>query len=180
MSASAAYNTRHGAVAPALNTQFDPDELMGSSIPFTDPFADDFDSKDFRTSGFSSCHPSPAASQSPLASSLGRASSTPASSQEAQRAPSAFIQLLDCMSLQRTPSLPPAGPAMYPEPETEAVPDRARLTPEQAIDIFKIRRTKTARTAGLLATKYGISPKAIRDIWTRKSWAQDTRPHWND
>jgi len=180
MSASAAYDTRLGAVAQALDTQFDPVELMGSSIPFMDPFADDFDSKDFRTTGVSRCHYSPAASQSTLASSLGRAASTPASSQEAQHAPSAFIQLLDCMSLQRTPSLPPAGPATYPEPEPEAVPERARLTKEQAIDIFKIRRTKTARTAGLLATKYGISPKAIRDIWTRKSWAEETRPHWNE
>jgi len=155
--------------------QFDPVELMGSSIPFTDPFANDFDSKDFSTTGVSCCHNSPAARQSTLVSSLGRASSTPSSSQEAQRA----IQLLDCMSLQRTTSLPPAGPTTYPAPEPEAVPERARLTPEQAIDIFKIRRTKTARTASLLATKYGISPKAIRDIWTCKSWAQDTRPHWN-
>jgi len=92
----------------------------------------------------------------------------------------ADIQVLECMSLQRTPSFPPDGPVVYLEPEPEAVPDRVRLTPEQAIDIFKMRGTKKARTASLLATKYGITPKAIRDIWTRKSWAQDTRPHWNE
>jgi hypothetical protein len=39
-----------------------------------------------------------------------------------------------------------------------------RLTPEQAIAIFRTRRTKTARTASRLVTKYGITPKAIRDI----------------
>ena len=58
---------------------------------------------------------------------------------------------------------------------------RMKLNPEQAIDIFKTRRTKKVRTAaaGLLATKYGIAPKAVRDIWTRKSWVKDTWPPWN-
>ena len=59
-----------------------------------------------------------------------------------------------------------------------SVPGRARLNPEQAINIFKQRATKTKDTATLLATKYGVSSKAIRDIWTRKSWAEDTRPFW--
>lgn len=62
-------------------------------------------------------------------------------------------------------------PALVPE-------ERIRLTPDQAIHIFKLRTTKTARTAALLSAKYGLTPKAIRDIWTRKSWAQDTRPFW--
>jgi len=57
--------------------------------------------------------------------------------------------------------------------------ERFRLTPEQAIHIFRMRSTKTKATAGLLAVKYGISPKAIRDIWTRKSWTQETRPYWS-
>ena len=166
-------------MVPAVDSQFDPIQLIGSQIPFTDPFADDFD-YDFCTTGFARCRSAPAASQLTLATSLGRAATTLASSQQIQHAPAAFVQLLECMSLRRTPSFPPAGPAAYPEPQSEAVPDRARLTPEQAIDIFRMGRTKTARTAGILATKYGISPKAIRDIWTRKSWAQDTRPHWND
>jgi len=179
---SAAHHARLGAMAQVFDTQFDPMELIGSPIAFTDPFA--FDDNDFRpssyTSGFASCRSNPAASQLTLASSLGCAVASPASPQQAQHAPPAFIQLSECMPLQRTPSFPPAGPAAYPEPQSEAVPDRARLTPEQAIDIFRMGRTKTAHTASLLGTKYGISPKAIRDIWTRKSWAQDTRPHWND
>jgi len=170
-----AHNARLDAVAPVFDTQFDPMELIGTNIPFTDPFA--FDDIDFRASYYTSdlarC-PSASAASHPMLGS-GRAEATSASSQDTQRAPAAIIQLLECMC---TPSFPPAGPVIYPEPET--VPDRARLSPEQAIDIFRMRRTKTARTASLLATKYGISPKAIRDIWTRKSWAQDTRPHWNE
>lgn len=57
--------------------------------------------------------------------------------------------------------------------------ERVKLTLDQAIHIFKLGRTKTARTAAQLATEYGITPKAIRDIWTKKSWAQDTRPYWS-
>ena len=57
---------------------------------------------------------------------------------------------------------------------------RVKLTSDQAIHIFKLGKTKTARTAAQLATKYGITPKAIRDIWTRKSWAHDTRPYWSE
>jgi len=47
---------------------------------------------------------------------------------------------------------------------------RVRLTTEQAITIFRMRRTKTVRTASRLATKYGITPKAnapwlVRDLY---------------
>jgi len=59
-----------------------------------------------------------------------------------------------------------------------SVPGRARLNAEQAIHIFNQRATKTRHTAALLAAEYGISSKAIRDIWTRRSWAEDTRPFW--
>jgi len=55
---------------------------------------------------------------------------------------------------------------------------RARLNAEQAINIFHQRATKTKHTAALLAAEHGISSKAIRDIWTRKSWVEDTRPFW--
>lgn len=62
---------------------------------------------------------------------------------------------------------------------TPAPTERFRLTADQAIHIFQLKTTKTPRTAALLAAKYGISPKAIRDIWTRKSWAETTRPYWS-
>ena len=55
---------------------------------------------------------------------------------------------------------------------------RTRLNVQQAINIFNQRATKTKHTAALLAAEYGISSKAIRDIWSRRSWAEDTRPFW--
>jgi len=169
-------------VALAFDTQFDPVELIGTQIAFADPFA--FDDNDFRASYFTlgPAHCStPAASQGTLGSSIGRATATPTTSQQAQHAPAAFIQRLEqCMPLLRTPSFPPHGLVEHLELEPAGVPGRVRLTPEQAIDIFKMRRTKKTRTAGLLAIKYGITPKAVRDIWTRKSWAKETRPHWNN
>ena len=88
--------------------------------------------------------------------------------------------MLECMPLQHTPSPPTAGPVYADkdlQPKVRRV-RRARLSPEKAIRIFMLRRTKTKDTAALLAAKYGITPKAIRDIWTRKSWVKDTRPYW--
>ena len=58
------------------------------------------------------------------------------------------------------------------------VPERGRLTPDQAIYIFMQKETKSSRTAALLAAKYGVTPKAIRDIWSHRTWAHNTRPHW--
>ena len=61
---------------------------------------------------------------------------------------------------------------------TNVICDRVRLTSDQAISIFNQRETKTKHTAALLSAKYGISPKAIRDIWTRRSWVTETRLYW--
>eukprot|EP00277_Geminigera_cryophila_P013944 CAMPEP_0179442748 /NCGR_PEP_ID=MMETSP0799-20121207/26246_1 /TAXON_ID=46947 /ORGANISM="Geminigera cryophila, Strain CCMP2564" /LENGTH=188 /DNA_ID=CAMNT_0021228205 /DNA_START=23 /DNA_END=589 /DNA_ORIENTATION=- len=54
-------------------------------------------------------------------------------------------------------------------------PERVRLTSYQAVDIFNAKKTKTSRTAGLLSAEYGVSAKAIRDIWVRRSWDKETR-----
>jgi len=55
----------------------------------------------------------------------------------------------------------------------------ARLTPSQAVHILQLWKTRTKRTAGLLAVEYGVTAKAIRDIWMLRSWAQNTWPNWN-
>jgi len=36
------------------------------------------------------------------------------------------------------------------------------------------------RNAGLVAQEYKVSPKTIRDIWNRYSWAKVTRPMWTE
>ena len=176
-------NQKNGAEALAQDSQFDPMELIGTQIPFTDPFA--FNDNDFRatyyTSGFARCRSTlaQAASQPTLASGLSGAEETLASPHEPQQAAAVFIQLLSSMPLQRTPSFPPAGPVKYQD-LADTIPDRAKLTPGQAVRIFQLGKTKTSRTAGELAVEHGITPKAIRDIWTRRSWVQETRPHWNN
>ena len=55
---------------------------------------------------------------------------------------------------------------------------RVRLTPALAVYIFNQGKTKTKHTAALLSAEFGVSAKAIRDVWTKQSWAQETRPHW--
>ena len=60
--------------------------------------------------------------------------------------------------------------------------DKARL----AIEIYECRpragKTKYARALcrmSELSARFGVSPKTIRDIWHRKSWAGATRPFWS-
>ena len=56
----------------------------------------------------------------------------------------------------------------------------ATLDIEAAIDIFRAKNTHTPRdgTSAALAAKYGITPKAVRDIWNLRTWAATTRPFW--
>ena len=66
-------------------------------------------------------------------------------------------------------------PRRLPRPQVVLRMDRVKLRPEQAIYIFQQRSIKTSRTAALLSAKFGITSKAIRDIWTQRSWADETR-----
>jgi hypothetical protein len=46
----------------------------------------------------------------------------------------------------------------------------AKLTRKNVVHIFQLRLAKKPTTAGTLAEKYGVTAKAIRDIWTGKTW----------
>jgi len=46
----------------------------------------------------------------------------------------------------------------------------SKLTKKHVVDIFQLRLAKKPTTAGTLAKKYGVTAKAIRDIWTGKTW----------
>jgi hypothetical protein len=53
------------------------------------------------------------------------------------------------------------------------------ITAEQARSIFVARRNIGARhLASRLAPEVGISSKAIRDIWSLRTWSHVTRPYW--
>jgi len=50
----------------------------------------------------------------------------------------------------------------------------SKLTKNNVLDIFQLRLYKKPTTAGILAEKYGVTAKAIRDIWTGRTWRQLT------
>jgi len=168
--------------------QFDPIELVGTHVPFVDPFS--YDVRAFQTSGFFEQAQTMIPSRTQSCPGIGSRDARGLFAEDPKRSP---ITELDArsMPLQRVPSIPPAGPlplslegpATFSEPVVTVAAsknrsDRIRLTSEQAIYIYNLGRTKTAGTAALLAIEYNITAKAIREIWTRKAWAQETRPHW--
>ncbi|EKX42011.1 hypothetical protein GUITHDRAFT_111865 [Guillardia theta CCMP2712] len=65
--------------------------------------------------------------------------------------------------------------------EREGRKQKALLTPEKAIEIYSLRGfqsdSKTAESCSI-AKRFGISAKAVRDIWDRKSWAHATMYMW--
>jgi len=164
-----------GAEATSVESEFDPCELIGTHIPFVDPFG--FDERDFRTEGFLPTSPQTYAA----------AANMPALHGSATRAqPLVGPSDSSCqLSAPRPLPLPLHG-RTTPAEQLAVVaidthmhfPDleRNQLTAAQAINIFHCRNLKTACTPGRLAAEYGISSKAI---WTLKSWAAETKPHWS-
>mmetsp|Transcript_100338 Transcript_100338/g.161777 ORF Transcript_100338/g.161777 Transcript_100338/m.161777 type:complete len:301 (+) Transcript_100338:33-935(+) len=52
------------------------------------------------------------------------------------------------------------------------------ITASDAIAIYQAKARKTHRTGSELALLYGVSPKAIRDVWNLRSWSLATEPYW--
>ena len=60
---------------------------------------------------------------------------------------------------------------------------RATLTKEQAALIYTLRPpdkddpnpNKMAGNSQLLSKRFGVSPKAVRDVWNRRTWAHATK-----
>ena len=67
---------------------------------------------------------------------------------------------------------------------------RALLSEKEAIEIYQYRKAaanssamRDARLHGkssAVGKKYNISPKAVRDIWNRRTWTQETRHLWSE
>ena len=56
------------------------------------------------------------------------------------------------------------------------------ISSNDAIVIFnaaKHDRTKRDRLANRFAKEFGITPKAVRDIWNLRTWVQTTKPLWS-
>ena len=52
------------------------------------------------------------------------------------------------------------------------------LTADLAAAIYRAKETKTRYDSALLAARFGITAKAIRDIWNRRTWPQATMHLW--
>ena len=72
----------------------------------------------------------------------------------------------------------------YPDQIPHLKPRRIVLTKEHALEIYKLKMSETLSTnahkpsqspSRLVAKSYGVSPKTIRDIWNRKTWASVTQ-----
>ena len=183
---------------------FDPIELLGSRIPFVDPFS--YDDRDFQAS--SSIFTVSENEKESRFRSDGKQTGYNAtacvslSRHDASGAAGGDLSLFDPVALKgsripvmldynnreftmvdREPLVPKhciqhAATVLGPNTHPGLVSGRVRLKADQAVHIFNQRSTKTKHTAALLAAEYGITPKAIRDIWNKKSWSQDTRPYW--
>jgi hypothetical protein len=78
----------------------------------------------------------------------------------------------DALSAERTPS--PGKPSQARGVRT--------ISSNAAILIFnaaKHNRTKRDRLAHRFAKEFGITPKAVRDIWNLRTWVQTTKPFWS-
>mmetsp|Transcript_66855 Transcript_66855/g.178737 ORF Transcript_66855/g.178737 Transcript_66855/m.178737 type:complete len:249 (+) Transcript_66855:90-836(+) len=57
---------------------------------------------------------------------------------------------------------------------------RCVLTKKDAIEIFMLKDDSCSHAASvIIAGRYNVSPKAIRDIWTGRSWLKATEKLWN-
>jgi hypothetical protein len=55
---------------------------------------------------------------------------------------------------------------------------KATLTDQDAVEIYLARYAKGRHDAALLAGRFNVTAKAIRDIWRRRTWWRATRHLW--
>jgi len=161
-----------------FEAECDPAYLVGTLLPFVDPFS--FDPSDCQADS-----PSPFFLWNRSAFTKLRAGLSGSPPLAVSAAAAEYPQFQDSYSEPYyEPLMPPhtvhlAAMAVQTHPEFNVVvPERTRLSADQAICIFHQRGNRISRTAALLSVEYGITPKAIRDTWTHRSWAHETRPYW--
>lgn len=65
--------------------------------------------------------------------------------------------------------------------EAEKIVPASTLCEKSAVAIFlaKARRNPRDAMSAILAAKYGITMKAVRDVWNLRTWAHSTVPYWS-
>ena len=66
----------------------------------------------------------------------------------------------------------PAHFQSSPHPQKELSKTRAKLTESDALNIYSCKANVTSATAK--SKLYGVSEKAVRDIWTGRTWSKET------
>lgn len=81
----------------------------------------------------------------------------------------------DCL-----PSTPQNAPSELVVPVVEAGSTlRPGLTAADAVVVFLLQLgPRNPQKANLIAREFGITSKAVRDVWTQKSWVSVTTPFW--
>jgi len=51
---------------------------------------------------------------------------------------------------------------------------RAKLTEDDAVSIFMVKLERQTKATHAVASLYGVSEKAVRDIWNGRTWARTT------
>ena len=56
------------------------------------------------------------------------------------------------------------------------------MTEKEAVEIYLFRKYRPGHkvSTAMLSRQYNVSPKAIRDIWNRRTWAPETQHLWTD
>ena len=56
---------------------------------------------------------------------------------------------------------------------------RTKLTHDEAVAIYLAKLgPKSSKTAARLSAEFGITTKAVRDVWTKKTWTDHTKCVW--
>lgn len=57
-------------------------------------------------------------------------------------------------------------------------PGARKLTAAHAVDIYLRKNERAPTLSKELAQQYGVTTKAIRDVWARRTWMNETMPYW--
>ena len=53
---------------------------------------------------------------------------------------------------------------------------RAKLSEHQVLEIFQLKKGMSTHSAAQVARQFKVSEKAVRDIWTGRTWSSETWP----
>ena len=57
-----------------------------------------------------------------------------------------------------------------------ALKTRAKLSENQVLEIFQLKKGMSTHTAAQVARQFEVSEKTVRDIWTGRTWSSETWP----